>query len=101
MKTIVNPNIDRAIAFIKRYHQNKPDRTFLQIVGECIVDYDGRARSFLDWGQRIVFIKQDGNVLVPPPFLLAPLHFPPSPSPTSFYTDFSHCILPSLPPPPS
>ncbi len=93
MKTIVNPNVDRAIAFIKKYHQNKPDRTFLQIVGECIVDYDGRARSFLDWGQRIVFIKQDGNVLVHQPVMREPVNWQPAHSKTSFYAEGSHCII--------
>jgi len=34
-----------------------------------MIDYRGRARSFLDWGERIIIIKQDGAVLVHQPVM--------------------------------
>jgi len=34
------------------------------LVGNCRVDYSGRARSFLDYGDRLVIVKADGTVMV-------------------------------------
>jgi len=39
-------------------------RRLLVIVGCCRVDYRGRAKSLLDFGERLVIIKRDGSVLV-------------------------------------
>jgi RecB family endonuclease NucS len=36
----------------------------LIVVGCCSVEYSGRARSTLGWGERIVVVKPDGSVLV-------------------------------------
>jgi RecB family endonuclease NucS len=36
----------------------------LIVVGCCCVEYSGRARSTLGWGERIVIVKPDGSVLV-------------------------------------
>ena len=36
----------------------------LFVVGCCCVEYVGRARSTLGWGERIVVVKSDGSVLV-------------------------------------
>ncbi len=36
----------------------------LEIFGECVIDYEGRASSYLGLGDRIVFIKPDGALLV-------------------------------------
>ena len=36
----------------------------LIVVGCCSVEYVGRARSTLGWGERIVIVKPDGSVLV-------------------------------------
>lgn len=33
-------------------------------LGECSVSYQGRAKSRLDWGERLVMVKKDGSVLV-------------------------------------
>ncbi len=34
------------------------------IVGECTVDYDGRASSKLESGERLVIFKPDGSALI-------------------------------------
>jgi RecB family endonuclease NucS len=39
-------------------------RSFVLIVGECRVEYEGRASSTLEWGERITIIKEDGSVLI-------------------------------------
>ena len=36
----------------------------LIVVGCCGVEYVGRARSTLGWGERVVIVKSDGSVLV-------------------------------------
>ena len=48
------------------------------IVGECSVDYDGRASSKLESGERIVIIKPDGSALVHRPKLYSPVNWQPS-----------------------
>ena len=48
------------------------------IVGECSVDYDGRASSKLEPGERIVIIKPDGSALVHRPKLYSPVNWQPS-----------------------
>jgi RecB family endonuclease NucS len=36
----------------------------VMLLGECSVSYKGRAKSYLDWGDRLVIVKKDGAVLV-------------------------------------
>ena len=48
------------------------------IVGECSVDYDGRASSKLESGERIIIIKPDGSALVHRPKLYSPVNWQPS-----------------------
>jgi hypothetical protein len=78
LKNLYNPTSADALLFIERYHKSKPDKTFLLIVGDCMVDYRGRARSFLDWGERVVMIKQDGTLLVHQPVMREPVNWQPS-----------------------
>jgi RecB family endonuclease NucS len=58
-----------------------------------MVDYQGRARSFLDWGERLVMIKQDGAVLVHQPILREPVNWQPTGSITEVTTKNEHLIL--------
>ncbi len=81
---IVNPTSVDALDFIEKHHKSKPDKTMLVLVGDCMVDYHGRARSFLDWGERMVMIKQDGTVLVHQPVMREPVNWQPSGSTTEF-----------------
>ena len=68
-RDILNPTTSDALNFIKKHHQSKPDKTLLLLIGDCMIDYRGRARSFLDWGERVIMIKQDGAVLVHQPIM--------------------------------
>lgn len=52
-------------------------RKFVLVMGDCKVDYDGRASSTLDWGERITIIKQDGSVLVHRPNGYEPVNWQP------------------------
>jgi RecB family endonuclease NucS len=82
--SILNTTSSNALKFIKKYHKSKADKTILLIIGDCMIDYRGRARSFLDWGERIIIIKQDGAVLVHQPVMREPVNWQPSGSKTDF-----------------
>lgn len=45
-------------------HMHGAGDTVLIVVVCCSVEYVGRARSTLGWGERIVIVKPDGSVLV-------------------------------------
>jgi len=92
-KNIVNPLSSDALAFIEKYHRSKPDKTLLLLVGNCMVDYRGRARSLLDWGERVVMIKQDGTVLVHRPVMREPVNWQPSGAKTEFRVEENHLII--------
>jgi len=65
----------------------------LLIIGKCLVDYRGRAQSLLDWGERILMIKQDGNVLVHRPELREPVNWQPAGTTTEYSIEKNHLIL--------
>jgi RecB family endonuclease NucS len=48
------------------------------IAGKCTVDYDGRASSKLDEGERIIIFKPDGSALVHRPKDYSPVNWQPS-----------------------
>jgi RecB family endonuclease NucS len=93
LKNIINPTVSNALNFIERNHKSKADKTLLLLIGDCMVDYRGRARSLLDWGERIVMIKQDGSVLVHQPVLNEPVNWQPSDSKTDFKIKENQLIL--------
>jgi RecB family endonuclease NucS len=92
-KSLVNPKLSDALDFIKKYHINKPDKTLLMLIGDCMIDYKGRARSFLDWGERIIMIKQDGAVLVHQPTMREPVNWQPTGSKTEFKIKDNQLVL--------
>jgi len=94
-ENINNPNATNAKEFIEKHHISKPDKTVLMIIGDCMIDYKGRARSFLDWGERIIMIKQDGAVLVHQPTMREPVNWQPSGSKTEFKIKDDKLILKS------
>jgi RecB family endonuclease NucS len=52
-------------------------RSFALVIGNCRVDYEGRASSTLGWGERITIVKQDGSVLVHRPMGYEPVNWQP------------------------
>ncbi len=84
MHTVIHPSPSDALQFIKQHHSSKPEKTMLLIIGECMVDYHGRAKSLLDWGERLLMIKQDGTVLVHQPIMREPVNWQPTGSITEF-----------------
>ena len=94
-ENITNPTVADAKEFIEKHHVSKPDKTVLMIIGDCMIDYRGRARSFLDWGERVIMIKQDGALLVHQPTMREPVNWQPSGSKTEFKIKDNQLILKS------
>ncbi len=90
---ILKPNASDALKFIEKYHKSKADKTLLLLIGDCMIDYRGRARSFLDWGERVIMIKQDGAVLVHQPIMREPVNWQPTGSKTDFSVKDEQLIL--------
>lgn len=95
VNTLVCPAVSDALHFIKEHHVSTPEKTFLLVLGDCLVDYHGRARSLLDWGERVIMIKQDGAVLVHQPVMREPVNWQPTGSRTEFTVKDNHLVLKS------
>lgn len=77
LKVLENPDLETAASTLKSAILGK----YLVIVaGECRVDYEGRAASRLEPGERLVIIKQDGAILVHKPTGYSPVNWQPSSS---------------------
>lgn len=74
LRTVQNPTIDKAARIIR---EALTERKALIIVGNCWVDYRGRASSKLEPGERIVIFKEDGSVLVHRPKGYEPVNWQP------------------------
>ena len=69
-----NPSIDEATELLDKAFRS---RKLALIIGDCRVDYEGRASSILDWGERITLIKQDGSIMVHRPLGYEPVNWQP------------------------
>lgn len=72
--TKIKPSIDEAADVLENAFRS---RKLALIIGSCRVDYEGRASSVLDWGERITLIKQDGSVMVHRPSGYEPVNWQP------------------------
>lgn len=70
----INPGMHEAAETLEKAFRA---RNLVLVVGDCRVDYEGRASSTLDWGERITMIKQDGSVLVHRPVGYEPVNWQP------------------------
>lgn len=75
LTTLENPTIEDAVKLIKAAVS---ERKVVILVGNCWVDYKGRASSKLEPGERIVMIKEDGSVLVHRPSGYEPVNWQPA-----------------------
>lgn len=69
-----NPSIAEAAEILEKAFRS---RKLALIIGDCRVDYEGRASSVLDWGERITLIKQDGSIMVHRPTGYEPVNWQP------------------------
>jgi len=70
----LNPSVDKAVSLIKDVFSK---RQGLLIIGDCWVDYRGRASSRLQSGERIAVFKEDGSVLIHRPVGYEPVNWQP------------------------
>ncbi len=75
ISTLKNPNLYASEVAIKKGLSQK--RSII-LIGHCWVEYNGRARSILEPGERILFIKADGAVLIHRPTGYKPVNWQPS-----------------------
>jgi len=73
--TLENPTVEKAAEFIKTAVS---EHKAIILVGNCWVDYKGRASSKLEPGERIIMIKEDGSVLVHRPIGYEPVNWQPA-----------------------
>lgn len=72
---LTNPELAQAKALIER---TLVQRRMLIVAGNCSVLYEGRAKSTLEPGERILIIKEDGSLLVHRPVGYEPVNWQPS-----------------------
>ena len=63
------------------------------IIGSCKVIYEGRASSTLDYGERIVILKQDGSTLIHRPTGYKPVNWQPSGASIKIKPDDTQLII--------
>jgi RecB family endonuclease NucS len=68
----------------------------LTLVGECEVEYDGRASSHLPPGERLVILKPDGTLLVHQEEQRKPVNWQPPGSTHSARVDGDHLVVESV-----
>ena len=89
-KALINPSSEPSLALIQEALNH--NRT-LVIAGLCNVQYRGRATSTLEDGERLLFIKADGNVLVHRPSGLEPINYMSSSSDSTVDRTASSCFF--------
>jgi len=72
--TYKNPSLVEAASVIRDALEK---HMLIVVFGNCRVDYEGRASSTLEWGNRLVIIKTDGSVLVHRPIGYEPVNWQP------------------------
>jgi hypothetical protein len=61
----------------KKFLEEQSPKAMVIIIGDCRVKYRGRARSFLDFGERLVVIKRDKSVMVQRDIKCEPVNWQP------------------------
>jgi len=74
VNALLNPGFDEAVSLVRDAFSR---RQGLLIIGDCWVDYRGRASSRLERGERIVVFKEDGSVLIHRPVGYEPVNWQP------------------------
>ncbi len=74
-RTFDEPTLDESVQHIQ---DGLARKAVITVIGACRVEYEGRASSKLDLGERIVIIKSDGSLLVHRPVGYEPINWQPS-----------------------
>lgn len=91
-KILENPNTKDAYNLIEEALRKKATIT---IYACCKVNYEGRALSELNWGERIILIKPDGSFLIHQEKKVEPVNWQPPKSRTRSYIQDNNLILES------
>lgn len=75
VSVLTNPSLAEAATAIERALARR--RTLI-VVGNCHVQYSGRAKSTLEMGERLLIIKEDGSLLVHRPVGYEPVNWQPA-----------------------
>jgi RecB family endonuclease NucS len=86
----INPTLSEAAETLEKAFRA---RRLALVIGNCRVDYEGRASSTLEWGERIAMIKQDGSVLVHSPTGYEPVNWQPPKCVVSVRSDEGALVL--------
>jgi len=86
----VSPSVPEAAELLEKAFRA---RNFVLVAGDCRVDYEGRASSVLEWGERITIVKQDGSVLVHRPVGYEPVNWQPTGCLVKAWVDDSGCLV--------
>lgn len=70
-----NPSLEEAASIFK---EALSKRYFTFVLGDCKVEYNGRASSTLNWGNRLIIFKADGSILVHRPIGYEPVNWQPT-----------------------
>lgn len=73
VKVLRGPNPDSSVEFLRK----ELLRSFVQVVGACRIDYEGRAKSTLELGERLAVFKPDGTLIVHTGSGLKPVNWQP------------------------
>lgn len=98
MQVLRDPDPQAALAFFQTELAGLANRTghLVQAVGDCQVHYQGRARSMLNRGERLLLLKPDGTFLVHTSEKAKPVNWqPPGASFSVALDDAGHVVLTS------
>jgi len=87
-----NPTLKDVERFVQEYGNSRVILLHLN----CRVDYDGRAKSVLDYGDRILMLKPDGSVLVHSREKREPVNWQPPGSVLSVFLREGNLVIKSL-----
>lgn len=65
----------------------------LVIMGNCRVEFSGRTRSFLDFGERLIIVKRDGTLIVHKETMREPVNWMPPGTKIKFEIEESTLVL--------
>ena len=92
MKYLVSPSPEEALEALKEGRSGSK-KSMATIIGRCKVEYSGRAKSFLDYGDRLVIVKPDGTIMVHSDAKREPLNWQPPGTKIEYSLDDGLTIL--------
>ncbi|MCX8183856.1 MAG: endonuclease NucS [Crenarchaeota archaeon] len=87
---MVKPDLEEAAEQLKKAVSTKE---FIALVCMCEADYVGRARSFLEKGERLIIVKEDTSFLIHRPSGLEPVNWQPPPNYIGVTVSQDHIVL--------